>query len=1031
MSASLENCGGTAVRSRLARKLRVGGPLAALVVVAALAGDAVAQVVSRGDPFDLAHPAVRSFSDRDGLPQNTVHAIARDRTGYLWVGTQDGAARWNGREWLTIDMPDRDVSNYVRSLTATHDGTLWFAREAGGLVRLRRDPQSAPPRREAFTVFGTARGVPAQRVTGVIEARDGTIWAATARGAARLVGERFVAVNTGLGDPRLWVVSEVEDDNGHKRIVVGGESGLAWLEGDHWAPADLGPPSQVGSVNSLLQTKDAEGVRSLWIGTYGNGVLRLRHGRVERFGPSQGLGSRLVTSLAQTRHGPGGENVWVGTRDAGLFRLVGDRFKAVPLGDSISEVYSLQGGGETDPGALWVGTRTAGLLRLEAGSWLTLDSSSGLPADQVLGLLETKDAAGRPVYWVGTASGLAVIRGDRITVEGAAQGLPGPQVQALAEVGERGRPPQMWASIVGLGLVRRVGERWVPVDARPAFSADHGAWLLASTDASGSPVLWVGTERSGLARFWHGRWTAMRIQDGLPSDHVVALLETASLGKRTLWVGTRGGGLAEMEDGRVMRTWDRSSGLAADDALALAEVRLKGGRRELWVGTRSGVARRDLDAPSPGWRHLAASITPSGPAGTVLSIGQDRSGRIYLGTQRGVVRLTPLDRQEPGGEDLTSERFGIAEGLPSSTCNWGQLLDSRGRVWIPTTGGIALLDPEREARYAAPRAPLVIERAQATASGLPIEAGTSLPSGDHDVLFEYALLTPRRTAAVRYRTQLVGYDQSPSAWVATYQKAYTNLPARDYVFRVEARDAAGQRSGRVELAFSVEPNPWLRPWSLAFDALLAIGLTLLALRARERALRRRAEDLEALVAQRTHELAEANARLAELSVTDPLTGLANRRALESHVEGEWRRLARTAGRLAFVMLDVDHFKAYNDTLGHLAGDECLVRVAAALRRLAQRPGDLVARYGGEEFACLFVGLERESAATYAERVRATIEQLGLPHPASDVAPMVTVSLGVAWAEPAPNGDWRDALAAADQALYRAKQSGRNRVEVAP
>ena len=325
----------------------------------------------------------------------------------------------------------------------------------------------------------------------------------------------------------------------------------------------------------------------------------------------------------------------------------------------------------------------------------------------------------------------------------------------------------------------------------------------------------------------------------------------------------------------------------------------------------------------------------------------------------------------------------------------------------------------------------MIERAQATASGLPIEHGAALPFGERDVLFEYALLTPRRAGAVRYRTQLVGYDESPSAWVGAYQKAYTNLPARDYAFRVEARDATGQKSGPVELAFSVEPSPWLRPWAIALEALLAIALATLVLRARERALRRRAEGLEVLVTQRTHQLSEANAQLAQLSVTDPLTGLANRRALEAHADGEWRRLARAGGSLAFVMLDVDHFKAYNDALGHIEGDECLRRVAAALRRLAKRPGDLVARYGGEEFACLLVGLEREQAQPHAERLRAAIEELALPHPDSGVSRFVTVSLGVSWAEPAPTDDWRGALAAADAALYRAKQNGRNRVELAP
>ena len=116
-----------------------GAALAAALVSAAAMADVGRQA---GDAFDLAHPAVRAFTDRDGLPQNTVHGIAKDTLGYLWVATQDGAARWNGREWLTIDMPDRDVSNYIRTIVAARDCTLWFGREAGGLVRLKRDPLS-------------------------------------------------------------------------------------------------------------------------------------------------------------------------------------------------------------------------------------------------------------------------------------------------------------------------------------------------------------------------------------------------------------------------------------------------------------------------------------------------------------------------------------------------------------------------------------------------------------------------------------------------------------------------------------------------------------------------------------------------------------------------------------------------------------------------------------------------------------------------------------------------------------------------
>jgi diguanylate cyclase (GGDEF)-like protein len=344
--------------------------------------------------------------------------------------------------------------------------------------------------------------------------------------------------------------------------------------------------------------------------------------------------------------------------------------------------------------------------------------------------------------------------------------------------------------------------------------------------------------------------------------------------------------------------------------------------------------------------------------------------------------------------------------------------------------GVALLDPEREAA-AAPPAPLVIERAESLDTGRVIDPGLALRPGEQDVAFEYALLTPRRSTDVRYRTRLVGLEAVPSPWVAAYRRTYTSLPPGRYVFRVEARDAAGVESTPVELPFEVSSHVWRRPWALALEALAAVGLITAALRFRERRFRRRAASLEALVAERTVQLSAANELLAELSLTDPLTGLANRRALESRAEEEWRRAARAGAGLAVLMLDVDHFKAYNDTAGHLAGDKCLRQVADALRRHAQRPADLLARYGGEEFACLLPGLDREAARTHAQRLRAAIEELALPHPSSPIGPVVTVSIGVAWDTPAAQADWRSVLAAADSALYRAKQSGRNRTEVAP
>ena len=178
------------------------------------------------------------------------------------------------------------------------------------------------------------------------------------------------------------------------------------------------------------------------------------------------------------------------------------------------------------------------------------------------------------------------------------------------------------------------------------------------------------------------------------------------------------------------------------------------------------------------------------------------------------------------------------------------------------------------------------------------------------------------------------------------------------------------------------------------------------------------------------ELERANQRLEQLSTLDGLTGIPNHRHFQERLDMEWRRARREKKPLALLMIDIDLFKLLNDARGHLAGDECLRQIAQALTKCLRRPGDVVARYGGEEFAVILPGLELEKGKVLAERARAAVEGLGIAHPASPVGRFVTTSVGVASMVPDQMNTSDTLVAAADRALYRAKQKGRNRVEVA-
>jgi len=190
-----------------------------------------------------------------------------------------------------------------------------------------------------------------------------------------------------------------------------------------------------------------------------------------------------------------------------------------------------------------------------------------------------------------------------------------------------------------------------------------------------------------------------------------------------------------------------------------------------------------------------------------------------------------------------------------------------------------------------------------------------------------------------------------------------------------------------------------------------------------RDLEERARELE----ERSRELTAANESLKQLSFVDGLTGVGNRRRFDAALAQEWARALKDRGPLTVVMIDVDHFKAFNDALGHQSGDQHLQTVARALAEVVQREQDVLSRYGGEEFAVVARPSGAAEAASLAEGFREKIERLRLRHPASPDGPFLTVSVGVATGRPRRGFSPAALVTAADQALYKSKREGRNRV----
>ncbi|WP_078129452.1 GGDEF domain-containing response regulator [Leptospira alexanderi] len=208
-----------------------------------------------------------------------------------------------------------------------------------------------------------------------------------------------------------------------------------------------------------------------------------------------------------------------------------------------------------------------------------------------------------------------------------------------------------------------------------------------------------------------------------------------------------------------------------------------------------------------------------------------------------------------------------------------------------------------------------------------------------------------------------------------------------------------------------------------FDATELLARVRSALRLFEEMTRRkeREKELEKL----TDQLQEVNSYLVAISRTDSLTGLYNRRYFDEILTTEWKRCWRTGAGIALIMLDIDHFKLYNDTYGHQGGDQCLKQVARAIRDCARRAGDVAARYGGEEFAVILPETNESNAVVVSRNILENVEKMAIPHLASKTNSIVTVSIGMATLSPSPENSITELIERADKALYLAKEEGRN------
>lgn len=953
---------------------------AAFLLVALILG---ARVSALDPARAITQARLSVWTSEAGLPQNTAGALAQTRDGYLWIGTEEGLARFDGMRFVVTDPRSAPAlrAAFISSVFQSRDGTLWIGTYGGGLARMRDG------RIEAFRpdVLG------ADRIREMHETAGGLFVATAGGGVLRIDGNDVTRVTTrdGLPADRIWAI---EDDGEGGMWVATHGGGVVRLRGSrvlqHLSTRE-GLPNDF--ARALLRDPDG----TLWIGTDGGGLAMWRNGAVVRVLTARdGLPSAFVRSLLRDRDG----SLWIGT-DGGLARMRGAAVESigVPAGLPAAGVLSMI---EDREGSIWVGT-TGGLVRLRDTRVLPITRKQGLPVDTIRAIHE--DRAG--TVWLGTEGG-----GLCTSWPGSTRciSLPHDAVYALADSADG----SLWAGTDGGGVVR-LRDR-VPVE-----TIDVGAGLpnnrVRALVETPNGDLWVSTT-TGLARVNDGGVHVIREFDNLQLRPLLALRDG------TLLVGTDGAGLWRVRsDGTGARVVAKvGRGLENDRVFSLApDARANA----VWIGTSGGgLARLEVGTGS------VKSVTRrAGLYDDVVFQVLDDGTDLWLTSNRGLYRVR-RDRvlAAMNGEraDLSGTVYGTSDGMPSSECvgaSPGAMRARNGRIWVATARGAAVIDPVAGIGNRVPP-PVYVE--EVLLDGVRAADGPlRVPPDTQRLDVRYTALSLRAPERVTFRYRLEGYDRD---WIdgGTSRVAhYTKLAPGSYTFRVTAKNEDGVRStneGRLEL--TVEPR-WFETWwarliGLALIAAAiwgAVQLRFVALRARK----------NAELAHMAAELEAANARLRDLSYLDGLTGVANRRrfdeALQDAIADEGRQ------PVSLVLIDLDHFKRLNDMHGHHTGDDALRRVAALLAERTTSRGGLVARVGGEEFAWLLPGVPLDAATSEAEAFRLAVRDAAIPHRGSDFG-IVTTSLGVSSTRGANAVTPEALVAAADAALYRAKSAGRDRVE---
>lgn len=714
----------------------------------------------------------RSWTTENGLPQNTIYALAQTSDGYLWIGSEGGLARFDGFGFTVFNRSNTQaiLKNSITSLCPDRDGSLWIGTFGGGLLNFRAGKFARVQGLDSDLIWSIrqdsagalwvvtadngiycleegespalviAEGIPDQRITAIGKDDNGAIWIGTRNGLVSIKDGKKKLFNSQRGLAGDYVYCLFADSR--KSMWVGTTTGLSRIDDDgirNFTTRD-------GLADDLVRTIGEDPLGRLWIGTE-KGVTIMERGDPAVCFTPDGLAGNSVMAICRDRE----DNMWVGTSASGLNFVKKNEVSVYATGDGLSS-QQVRPICEDPRGGLWVGTNDQGLNHFSDGRWRRYTTRDGLHNDAITSLL----VDGRGRLWIGTREPVL----QRLE-EGKFSNLQQPHGRAAAPV------------------------------------------LSLFMDREGS--MWIGSDGGGLERWRDGEWQHHGLARGLKGDVILALAEDRRGG---LWAGSSREGLHVMRNG-TWRQFTTADGLAGDTVYAIHIDE----KDDIWLATNGGLNRLH-DGKLLNFRPWPGPLT-----GTIFQILADDHGYLWFSSPAGIFRVkrSELNLSLPGAENgLHCRRFTEMSGMKSTVCAGGfqpaGCKTRDGRLWFPTQKGLVMIDPKTLGAVSY-LAPIRIEKILANGRAVGFPGAKRFPPGTDRFDFSFTAIRFADPQQIEFATRLEGLEDDWNRPGPQRDRRFVDLAAGSYTFRVRARGQDGIWNESLDrFHFMIEPYFYRTAW---------------------------------------------------------------------------------------------------------------------------------------------------------------------------------------------------------------------------